>query len=130
MVDHLDGGDPLDAAFAALADPTRRDILARLARAPSGAPVAISELAAPYEMSLQAVSKHVHALERAGLVACGKEGRVRRCRLVPDRLRDATTWLESYRAFWEDRFDALDAYLRSGRGQAGGDQQDKGGEDL
>jgi DNA-binding transcriptional ArsR family regulator len=129
MVEYSEPSDDLDAAFAALADPTRRDIVERLARAADGAPVAVSDLAEPYAISLQAVSKHVQVLERAGLIACAKEGRVRRCRLLPDRLRDVAVWLDAYRGFWEERFAALDAYLRTRHEPAandtfsGGDQE-------
>jgi DNA-binding transcriptional ArsR family regulator len=126
MVEYYDPGDSLAAAFAALADPTRRDIVARLARVPAGSPVAVSELAEPYAISLQAVSKHVQVLERAGLIACAKEGRVRRCRLLPDRLRDIGAWLDAYRGFWEERFDALDAYLHARR-EGIGDVKHRGG---
>jgi DNA-binding transcriptional ArsR family regulator len=98
---------PLDAVFGALADPTRRAILVRL----TGGDVSTSELAEPFDMSLVAVSKHLSVLERAGLVERRKDGRVRRCRLVADPLRDAVHWMERYRVFWEGQFDRLATYL-------------------
>ncbi len=94
----------LDAAFAALADATRRAILARLAEGDA----TVGALAAPFDMSLPAVSKHLKLLERAGLIRRERAGRVHRCRLDPDRLRDAAAWLEHQRRAWEDRFYALD----------------------
>jgi DNA-binding transcriptional ArsR family regulator len=99
--------EPLDATFAALADPTRRAILARLSR--SEAPV--SGLAGPVAMSLPAMMKHVDALERAGLLTTHKEGRVRSCRLEAAPLAEAAGWIGRYREFWEKRFDALEGYL-------------------
>lgn len=111
MVDYYDAGDPLDTSFAALADPTRRDVVARLAALPPEATLPVTTLAAPYAMSLQAVSKHLRVLEGANLIACAKSGRVRRCRLLPGPLRDAAAWIERHRAFWEGQFDALDRYL-------------------
>jgi DNA-binding transcriptional ArsR family regulator len=99
--------DRLDATFAALADPTRRAILARLA---SGeAPV--TELAAPFAMSQPAISKHLKVLERAGLISRGRDAQRRPCRLEPAPLAQATQWLERYRSFWEGSFDRLDALL-------------------
>src|SRR5213593_2178627 len=97
----------LDATFAALADPTRRAILARLAAREAS----VSELARPFAMSLPGVHKHLRVLERAGLVAHAKHGRVRRCRLVARPMKDAARWIERYRRFWEAQFDALAAYL-------------------
>ena len=93
-----------DVAFAALADGTRRAILARLAESDAS----VGELAAPFAMSLPAVSKHLKLLERAGLIHRERDGRVHRCRLDPDRLRAITAWLEHQRRCWEDRFYALD----------------------
>lgn len=93
-----------DAAFAALADGTRRAILARLAEGDAS----VGQLAAPFDMSLPAVSKHLKLLERAGLIHRERDGRVHRCRLDPDRLRAAAAWLEHQRRTWEDRFYALD----------------------
>src|SRR5437899_1114695 len=100
-------GNALDATFAALADPTRRAILARLA----GREVSVSELARPFAISLPGVHKHLRVLERAGLVAHAKHGRVRRCRLVARPMKEAARWIERYRRYWEAQFDALTAYL-------------------
>jgi len=110
MLNHMvKYGDPaLDATFAALADPTRRAILARLATIPVAS---VTELARPFRMSLPGVHKHLRVLERAGLVAHAKQGRVRRCRLVARPMKDAARWIERYRRFWEAQFDALAAYL-------------------
>jgi len=104
---HL-SSDRLSATFAALADPTRRAILARLATGE----ISVSELAEPFEMSLPAVSKHLKVLERAGLVARGREAQWRPCRLDAGPLKDANAWLETYRRFWEESLDRLDLYLR------------------
>ena len=98
----------LNATFAALADPTRRAILARLA----GGEASVTELAEPFEMSLPAVSKHLKVLERAGLIARGREAQWRPCRLAASPLKDAADWLEHYRQFWEESLDRLDDYLR------------------
>jgi DNA-binding transcriptional ArsR family regulator len=100
--------DRLSATFSALADPTRRAILARLASGEAS----VSELAEPFDMSLPAVSKHLKVLERAGLIARGREAQWRPCRLKAAPLKDATDWLERYRRFWEQSFDRLDDYLR------------------
>ena len=100
--------DHLSATFAALADPTRRAILSRLV---SGE-CSVTELAAPFEMSLPAVSKHLRVLERAGLVARGREAQWRPCRLQPAPLKDVAEWVERYREMWEQRFDRLEAYLK------------------
>jgi DNA-binding transcriptional ArsR family regulator len=100
--------DPLSATFAALADPTRRAILARLA---SGE-CSVTELAEPFEMSMPAVSKHLRVLERAGLIARGREAQWRPCRLEPAPLKEVAEWAERYRAIWEQRFDRLDTYLQ------------------
>ena len=99
--------DPLSATFAALADPTRRAILGRLI---SGT-VSVTELAAPFEMSLPAVSKHVKVLERAGLVARGRDAQWRPCRLKATPLKDVADWVQHYRRFWEESFDRLGEYL-------------------
>src|SRR5271169_6712467 len=96
----------LDATFQALADPTRRAIVAALARGQAS----VSELAKPYRMSLPAVMKHLRVLEQAGLVSQEKTGRVRRCRLAGESLRQAAEWLARYRAFWESQLDSLDRY--------------------
>jgi DNA-binding transcriptional ArsR family regulator len=99
----------LDATFAALADPTRREILARLA----GGNRSISELASRFDMSLPAVSKHVRVLERAGLTTVERHGRVRHVRINPAPMRGALEWIEFYRRFWESELDLLAAYLES-----------------
>jgi DNA-binding transcriptional ArsR family regulator len=100
--------DRLSATFAALADPTRRAILARLALGET----TVTELAQPFEMSLPAVSKHLKVLERAGLIARGREAQWRPCRIEPRALKDVDAWLERYRRFWDASLDRLDAYLR------------------
>lgn len=97
----------LDATFRALADPTRRGILAELSRGQAS----VTQLAGPYRMSLPAVMKHLRVLEKAGLVTQRKSGRVRHCRLSARPLEDAASWLSQYRAFWGRQFDALDRYL-------------------
>lgn len=99
----------LSLIFAALADPTRRAILARLAE--GEAPV--KELAEPFDVSGPAITKHLKVLERAGLITRSREGQQRPCRLEPRALEPASAWLEQYRAMWEERFDRLDAYLKS-----------------
>jgi DNA-binding transcriptional ArsR family regulator len=101
-------GDGLSTTFAALADPTRRAILARLA---SGE-CSVTELSAPFEMSMPAISKHLRVLERAGLIARGREAQWRPCRLRPAPLKDVSEWVERYRATWEHRFDRLENYLQ------------------
>ena len=101
----------LDDTFAALADPTRRAILARLM---AGA-ATVTELAEPFEMTLPAVSKHLKVLEKAGLIARGREAQWRPCRLEADPLREVADWVEGYRRFWEEserRYQRLDEYLR------------------
>jgi len=97
----------LDAIFAALADPTRRAIIARLASGQAS----VNELARPFAMSQPAISKHLKVLERAGLIARGREAQWRPCRLEPGPLKEAAAWIEQYRRFWEPRLDRLDAYL-------------------
>ncbi len=99
--------DRLGATFAALADPTRRQILARLARSAAS----VMELAAPFAMSQPAISKHLKVLERAGLISRGRAAQRRPRRLEPRRLRDATRWLERYRRLWEGNYRRLDALL-------------------
>jgi DNA-binding transcriptional ArsR family regulator len=99
--------DPLSGKFAALADPTRRAILARLALGESS----VTELAEPFEMSLPAVSKHLKVLERAGLIARGREAQWRPCRIEVRALKEVDEWLEEYRRLWEDRLDRLEIYL-------------------
>jgi DNA-binding transcriptional ArsR family regulator len=100
--------DHLSTTFAALADPTRRAILARLA---SGE-CSVTELAEPFDMSMPAVSKHLRVLERAGLIARGREAQWRPCRLEPAPLKEVADWAERYRAIWEQRLDRLDTYLQ------------------
>ncbi|MGH1564592.1 ArsR/SmtB family transcription factor [Mumia sp. DW29H23] len=109
----------LDAAFSAVADPTRRQILVRLAEGPA----AVSELAAPFGMSVTGMAKHVHVLEQAGLVVTEKVGRARQCRLGEERLEDAMAWISFYQRLWERRFDGLEAYftLRGGTETKGDD---------
>ena len=98
----------LDATFSALADPTRRAILARLTLGES----TVMDLAEPFDMSLPAISKHLKVLERAGLISRGRDAQRRPCRLKAAPLKDAVDWLEQYRRYWELSFDRLDAYLR------------------
>ena len=100
--------DHLSTIFAALADPTRRAILARL----SSGEASVTELAEPFDMSLPAVSKHLKVLERAGLIERGREAQWRPCRLRANPLREVDDWVEQYRRHWEESFDRLDAYLR------------------
>ena len=100
--------DRLSATFAALADPTRRAILARLASGETS----VTELAEPFDISLPAVSKHLKVLERAGLILRGREAQWRPCRIEPRALKEVDDWLERYRRFWEQSFDRLDDYLR------------------
>jgi DNA-binding transcriptional ArsR family regulator len=108
MVQHASGSDRLNATFAALADPTRRAILARLAAGEAS----VSELGEPFAMSLPAVSKHLKVLERAGLISRGREAQWRPCRLEAGPLKDAARWIEHYRRFWDESLDRLDRYLR------------------
>ncbi|MCK3779197.1 MULTISPECIES: ArsR/SmtB family transcription factor [Ensifer] len=100
--------DRLSTTLSALADPTRRAILARLALGEAS----VGELAEPFEMSLPAVSKHLKVLERAGLISRGREAQWRPCRLEAAPLKDVNNWLDGYRRFWEQKFDRLDAYLQ------------------
>jgi DNA-binding transcriptional ArsR family regulator len=99
--------DHLSLTFAALADPTRRAILARLAHGDA----TVLELAKPFDMSQPAVSKHLKVLERAGLISRGREAQTRPCRLDARRLKDVTEWIARYRVFWEQSFDRLDGFL-------------------
>jgi DNA-binding transcriptional ArsR family regulator len=100
--------DQLSTTFAALADPTRRAILARL----SSGECSVTELAEPFEMSMPAVSKHLRVLERAGLIARGREAQWRPCRIEPAPLKEVAAWAEQYRDIWEKRFDRLEGYLQ------------------
>ena len=109
--------DQLDSTFAALADPTRRAILARLTLGEAS----VTALAAPFEMTMPAVSKHLKVLERAGLIARGREAQWRPCRLEAAPLKDVADWVAEYRLHWERRLDRLDAYLRELQGEQGGE---------
>jgi DNA-binding transcriptional ArsR family regulator len=100
--------DLLSSTFAALADPTRRAILARLASGESS----VTELAQPFRISLPGISKHLKVLERAGLIARGRHAQWRPCRLQPKPLKEASDWIEHYRRFWEESFDRLEDYLQ------------------
>src|SRR5450755_2422156 len=109
MVNHQPiSPDQLNSTFAALADPTRRAILARLASGETS----VTELSEPFEMSMPAISKHLKVLERAGLIARGREAQFRPCRLEAAPLKDVAGWVEHYRLFWEQSFDRLEDYLR------------------
>ena len=105
MVNH----DQLSQTFAALADPTRRAILARLTKGEAS----VTELAEPFDMSLPAISKHLKVLERAGLIARTRDAQWRPCKLDAGPLKEASDWIEHYRDFWEQSFDRLDEYLRA-----------------
>jgi DNA-binding transcriptional ArsR family regulator len=110
MVKYSD--NELNSIFAALADATRRGILARLAQGEAS----VSDLAAPFDISLPGVSKHLRVLERAKLIRRRKEGRINRCRLVAEPMKNAAEWIEHYRQFWEEQFDALARFLVGGEG--------------
>jgi DNA-binding transcriptional ArsR family regulator len=105
--------DVLDRTFSALADPTRRAIVERLADGEAS----VTELAAPFAMSLPAVSKHLKVLEKAGLISRGRQAQWRPCRLEPEPLKEASDWLQEYRRLWEERLDRLDEYLRTLQGK-------------
>jgi DNA-binding transcriptional ArsR family regulator len=111
--------DRLDRTFAALADPTRRAILARL----TAGEASVLELAAPFDISLPAISKHLKVLERAGLIARSRERQWRPARLKAAPLKEVADWADQYRRFWEERYDRLDEYLEElqGRGRENGD---------
>ena len=109
----MNPADHLSSTFSALADPTRRAILARLASGEA----AVTELAKPFRMSLPAVSKHLKVLERAGLIARSREAQWRPCRLEGGRLREVADWVLRYRRFWEESFDRLEDYLRELKAQ-------------
>ena len=117
--------DPLSAIFAALADPTRRAILARLANGEAS----VTELAAPFDLSQPAISKHLRVLERAGLIERGRQAQWRPRRLRAEPLRDVADWIGQYRSHWEESFERLDAYLRelqdSKHGKEHDDDRDK-----
>ncbi len=112
--------DQLSKTFAALADPTRRQILARLARGEA----TVNELAEPFSISLQAISKHLKVLERAGLITRGREAQWRPSRLEVAPLEEATEWIERYREIWRDRFDRLDQEIKRIKEQQEGDHRD------
>jgi DNA-binding transcriptional ArsR family regulator len=101
--------DSISSTFSALADPTRRAILARLALGETS----VSELAEPFAISMPAVSKHLRVLEQAGLISRGREAQWRPCKLNPEPLHQAASWLEEYRQFWDQSFDRLDSYLQT-----------------
>jgi DNA-binding transcriptional ArsR family regulator len=105
--------DRLSTTFSALADPTRRAILARLALGESS----VSQLAEPFDISLPAISRHLKVLEHAGLIARGREAQWRPCRIEPEALKGVDTWLEDYRRLWNERLDRLDDYLRELQGK-------------
>jgi DNA-binding transcriptional ArsR family regulator len=100
--------DPLSTTFAALADPTRRAILARLALGETS----VTELAEPFDMSLPAISKHLKVLEHAGLISRGREAQWRPCRIAPVSLKEVDGWLGNFRRFWDENFNRLDDYLQ------------------
>lgn len=119
--------DPLSVTFGALADPTRRAILARLSRGEAS----VKELAAPFDLTQPAISKHLHVLERAGLVERGRHAQWRPRRLTAGPLREAADWIGQYRDHWQESFERLDAYLREvqepmqrGKGSDDGDDKD------
>jgi DNA-binding transcriptional ArsR family regulator len=106
--------DMLNRAFSALADPTRRAILARLASGEA----TVNELAEPFAMTQPAISKHIKVLEQAGLISRGRAAQTRPCKLEAGRLQEVSQWLDAYRNLWEDSFDRLDAYLQSTQGES------------
>jgi DNA-binding transcriptional ArsR family regulator len=118
--------DPLSTTFAALADPTRRAILARLAVGEA----TVTELAAPFDMSLPGISKHLRVLQRAGLIEQGRQAQWRPCRLAPEPLREVAGWVEQYRRHWEDSFERLSDYLRDLQGTEKKEQGDDDGGDT
>ena len=113
--------DPLSTTFAALADPTRRAILARLAQGPA----TVKELAAPFPMSGPAVSKHLRVLERAGLISQGRDAQWRPCRLEAAPLKEVAEWAETYRRFWDASFARLDGYLQQKKERERDDEHDE-----
>lgn len=112
--------EQLNATFSALADPTRRAVLARLISGEAS----VTELAAPHDMSLPAFSKHLKVLERAGLITRSREAQWRPCRLAPEPLKEATDWLNQYRRFWEASFDRMETYLQDLQSADGGREPD------
>ena len=123
MVKDVPAQERLDGIFTALADPTRRAIIARLARGEAS----VNELAAPFEMSLPAVSKHLKVLERAGLVERGRDRQRRPARLVGDPLKEVAEWTDGYRRFWEESYERLDEYLEELKDR--GTEKDDGSND-
>ena len=117
--------DRLDAIFSALADPTRRALLARL----SSGEATVKELAEPFEMSLPAVSKHLKVLEQAGLITRGRDAQWRPCRLDVSPLKEAAGWIDQYRKFWEESYDRLAEYLRELQSEAT-DEENGGDSDI
>ncbi len=113
--------DPLDTTFAALADPTRRAILARLASGEAS----VKELAEPFEMTLPAVTKHLKVLQRAGLITQGRRAQWRPCKLDAKPLREVADWVGQYRRFWEESFDRLDNFLKELQGRETTDERDE-----
>jgi DNA-binding transcriptional ArsR family regulator len=118
-VQYEDRPDQLSLTFAALADPTRRSILASL----RSGEVSVTELAKPFEMSLPAITKHLKVLEKAGLITRGREAQWRPCKLRAEPLKDAEAWIDQYRKFWDGSFDRLDAYLRELQDEEGGSKK-------
>ncbi len=114
--------DQIDRTFAALADPTRRAILARLARGEA----TVNELAAPFELTQPAISKHLKVLERAGLISRGRAAQTRPCRLETAPLKGVAEWIEAYRHLWEDSFDRLDAHLKKAQAAKGKGRRNAG----
>ncbi|HTV07263.1 MAG TPA: metalloregulator ArsR/SmtB family transcription factor [Acidobacteriaceae bacterium] len=115
--------DQLSSTFAALADPTRRAILARLSRGETS----VTELAEPFAITKPAITKHLKVLERAGLISRSREAQWRPCRLEAAPLKDATAWLEEFRRFWEESFDKLEIYLREVQAKAAREKKVHGG---
>ncbi|WP_433969208.1 ArsR/SmtB family transcription factor [Tunturiibacter gelidiferens] len=109
LVVNKDMTDQITSTFSALADPTRRAILARLALGETS----VTEIAAPFEMSMPAISRHLKVLEKAGLISRGREAQWRPCKLKAEPLKQAADWLDEYRRFWEESFDRLDEYLKT-----------------
>jgi DNA-binding transcriptional ArsR family regulator len=108
MVKYSEDTDQLSLTFGALADPTRRAILARLSKGETS----VTELAEPFSMSMPAITKHLKVLEKAGLITRGKDAQWRPCQLKAGPLKEANNWIDQYRQFWEERFDRLDEYLK------------------
>lgn len=108
MVKYSENSDQLSLTFGALADPTRRAMLARLSKGVAS----VTELAEPFAMSMPAITKHLKVLEKAGLISRGKDAQWRPCHLKAEPLKEVNSWLDQYRKFWEERFDRLDEYLK------------------